>query len=49
MMQMREVRPRVICLKNRDAYHINYLLCLFFPVPAPVYVTSLQGLTFQTI
>lgn len=21
-----EVRPRVICLKNVDAYHINYLL-----------------------
>lgn len=47
MMQMREVRPRVICLKNRDAYHINYLLCLFFS--SPRLQTSLQGLTFPTI
>lgn len=27
MMQMRKVRPTVICLKKCDAYHINYLLC----------------------
>lgn len=27
MMQMRKVRPTVICLKNCDAYRINYLLC----------------------